>query len=364
MIVNHQNVGVFLAEQGLLSFDSVVDGDFMIVDQTSRNHNLKVVRRKSQGFFIKQIAQRNQEFVQTMTREAACYKLANENHLFRSLRSLIPKLCFYDPTNHILIVELLKDSETLWEYHQRLGSFPIEIAKLQGKRLGTYHSKARINGQTKGLEHFGRQLPWILSVHETDPMYLNQLSHGNSQLVEILQRYPDFQNALAVIKAEWKRTTLIHGDIKWENMMLCKKGDTGALDLKIIDWEIADIGDETWDAGAVIQAYLSFWVFSLPLNSGMNLTDAAASSPYSGDEIKSALAAYWLSYAKTRGFTQPTARKMLVRCMACAAARMIQTAYESVQSSPQISPYALCKLQMSMNILKDPAAAVSELMGL
>jgi thiamine kinase-like enzyme len=98
-----------------------------------------------------------------------------------------------------------------------------------------------------------------------------------------------------------------------ENMMLCTKADTGSPDLKIIDWEIADIGDEAWDAGAVIQAYLSFWVFSLPLNSGMSLTDAAASSPYSGDEIKSALAAYWSSYARTRGFTQPAARQMLNR---------------------------------------------------
>jgi hypothetical protein len=33
---------------------------------------------------------------------------------------------------------------------------------------------------------------------------------------------------------------------------------------------------------------------------------------------------------------------------------MIQTAYESIQTSPQISLHALCKLQMSMNILKDP----------
>jgi hypothetical protein len=47
-------------------------------------------------------------------------------------------------------------------------------------------------------------------------MYLNQLSLGNSQLVEILQRYPDFQTALATIKADWKHTALIHGDIKWK----------------------------------------------------------------------------------------------------------------------------------------------------
>src|SRR5436190_24199004 len=100
MIVDQQNVAYFLAERGLLSFDSVVDGDFMIVDQSSRNRNLKIVRRKSAGFFIKQVAQPNAEYLQTMAREAACYQLANQNHLFRPLRALITKLCHYDPATH------------------------------------------------------------------------------------------------------------------------------------------------------------------------------------------------------------------------------------------------------------------------
>ena len=66
MIVDQHNVAYFLAERGLLSFDSVVDGDFMIVDQSSRNRNLKILRRKSTGFFIKQVAQPNAEYLQTM----------------------------------------------------------------------------------------------------------------------------------------------------------------------------------------------------------------------------------------------------------------------------------------------------------
>lgn len=364
MFVDHNNVADFLAERGLLTFESVVDGDFMIVDQSSRNRNLKIVRHRSDGFFIKQLGQQTQEYVQSMQREAACYKLANENHHFRALHSLTPRFYFFDPANYILIIELLSDSESLWEHHQRMRCFPIEVATLQGKRLGAYHRRVRVNGQTEGLEVFSRQLPWILSIHETNPMYLSQVSRGNSQLIGIIQQYPEFQTALAAIKAGWNYTTLVHGDIKWENMMLRTKNDGTAPDLKLIDWEIADIGDECWDAGAVIQAYLTFWVFSLPLESGMSLANAAASSPYSGEEIKNALAAYWRSYAQSRGLNPITAQKMLVRCMSCAAARMIQTAYESIQSSPQISPYALCKLQMSMNILRDPEAAIGDLMGL
>jgi len=43
---------------------------------------------------------------------------------------------------------------------------------------------------------------------------------------------------------------------------------------------------------------------------------------------------------------------------------MVQTAYEGIQQSPQITPQALCQLQMSMNILRDPAAAVGQMVGL
>ncbi len=364
MFVDTNNVAYFLAERRLLSFDSVVDGDFMVVDQSSRNRNLKIIRRKSPGFFIKQITQRTPEFIQSMEREATCYRLAKQDPAFRSLHSLMPRFHYFDSANHILVVELLENSESLWEYHQRLGRFATDVASMQGEKLGAYHRQTKINGNGNDLSVFNRQLPWILSIHETNPMYLGQISQGNSQLINILQQYPDFQTALASIKAGWTYSTLIHGDIKWENMMLCNKGVDGVPELRIIDWEIADIGDECWDVGGVIQAYLTFWIFSLPLNSGLGLAEVAASSPFDADSIKPALASYWSSYFAARKLDPSASREMLARCVSCAAARMIQTAYESIQASPQISPHALCKLQMSLNILRDPGTAITDLMGL
>jgi len=364
MFVDTNNVAHFLAERRLLTFESVVDGDFMVVDQTSRNRNLKIIRHKSPGFFIKQIVNRTPDYMESMLREATCYKLAKKHTAFRALHALLPEFHYFDPANYILVIELLSDGESVWEYHQRMGRFPIEIAKLQGEILGTYHSRVKINGNQDEVKVFKREPPWILSLHETNPMYLGQISQGNAQLIAILQQYPEFQVALSRIKADWKYTALIHGDIKWENMMLCRKGDESSVELKLIDWEIADIGDECWDVGAIIQAYLTFWIFSLPLNSGIGLAEAATLSPFDVEGIKPALAAYWNSYAESRKLAQQTSRQLLLRCMSCAAARMIQTAYESIQMIAQISPHALCKLQMSMNILRNPDAAVTDLIGL
>ena len=364
MFVDTNNIAYFLAERGLLEFASVVDGDFIVCDQNSRNRNLKVIRKNSPGFFIKQISQKTPEYMQSMEREAACYRLANNtvgNHAgFRSLRSLLPEFHYFDPVNYILILQLLPDSVSVWGYHQRMGKFPLDIAQLQGEKLGGYHGGIKLNGDVTALQSFPRQVPWILSVHETHAMHQGQLGGGNSQLIDILRQYSEFPAALASIKAGWTYSTLIHGDIKWENMMVCLNGDAAPVDLKIIDWEIADVGDECWDVGGVLQAYLSFWIFSLPVADA----NGSAASPFDSEGIKPALAAFWTSYAAARNLPPGTARLMLVRSMSCAAARIIQTAYESSLMEPQLSRHALYKLQMSMNILKDPQGAVRDLMGL
>lgn len=364
MFIDPGNVSYFLAERRLLAFDSVVDGDFMVVDQTSRNRNLKIVRRKSPGFFIKQVNFPSPEYTQTLAREAACYKLSKEHAEFSAMRALMPEFHYFDPAKHVLIIELLNDAESVWEYHQRVRSFPLEIARLQGETLGSYHRQVSAEAAQSESGVFAKQIPWILSLHETNPAYLGSVSRGNAQLIGILQQYPEFESALSAIKADWNYSSLIHGDIKWENMMLCHGAGDAPPQLKIIDWEIADIGDECWDAGAVIQAYLTFWVFSLPLSGGAAVAEAVASAPIDAESMKPALAAYWNAYAESRGLDAAAAQQKLLRSMSCAAARMIQTAYESIQATPQISPYALTKLQMSMNILRNPEAAVADFVGL
>jgi len=362
MFLGPDNVACYLAERQLLTLKSVVDGDFMVVEQSSRNYNFKVIRERSPGFFVKQVRQRTPDLTVSFEREAACYALARDHEAFAALRPLLPKLHLFDPKSYVMVLDLLPEAESLWEHHRRLGKFPVELAELQGEKLGAYHADVRIHdGDAPELRAFPRSLPWILSIHESGPAYLNQLSRGNAQIVAILREYPEFPRALKEIRRSWRLNALIHGDVKWENLMVCPQGD-GGEDLKIVDWEMADVGDDCWDVGAIFQSYLTFWIFSLPLGPDMNLVEAAAASPYDEDEMKRAMSAFWHRYATRRRLSTKMYRRLRERSMSCAAARMIQTAFESVQRSPQVTPHALCKMQMSMNILKDPATAVRDLM--
>jgi hypothetical protein len=101
----------------------------------------------------------------------------------------------------------------------------------------------------------------------------------------------------------------------------------------------------------------------LPLGQGVTLGQAAEQSPYRMEDLQAALITFWTSYARARGITGRTERRMLERTMSCAAARMVQTAYEAIQQSQQMTPQGLVQLQMSMNVLSDPASAARELSG-
>lgn len=361
MFIEPDNVAHYLAERQLLSLSSVVAGDFMVVEQSSRNYNLKVMREHSPGFFIKQVRRQSRDLISSFEREAGCYRLAAETERMAALRRMIPELHCYDPKRHVMVLGLLSDAESLWDYHRRTGRFPIELAQLQGDKLGDYHLGVRIaDSDAPELSSFPRALPWILSIHQSDPAYLAKLSAGNNQIVGILRQFPEFPRALKEIQRGWRRSVLIHGDIKWENLMLLKEGDQH--DLKVIDWEMADIGDPCWDIGAILQSYLTFWIFSLPLGPEMDIGRAAQESPYDEDEMKRAMNAFWHRYAGRLKLSSKMYKRLREKSFRCAAARMIQTAFESVQKSPTVTPHALCKLQMAMNILLDPAAAVRDLM--
>ena len=48
-------------------------------------------------------------------------------------------------------------------------------------------------------------------------MMLSAMSGGDAQIVQIVQRYPEFETALHALGEQWRQDSFIHGDIKWEN---------------------------------------------------------------------------------------------------------------------------------------------------
>lgn len=364
MFLTIPNLAHYLMARGLATPASLVAGDFQVVEAGRRNRNFKVIRRQAPGLFVKQIRAFEAQAVSTLQREAACYQLASSRPEFAPLANLMPHLIDYDPGRFALTLELLPDAENLTEFHRRTKSHPLEIGQMLGRGLGAYHSDVgRLFSAATDLSMFPRQVPWILSLHLHADLMRGQLSAGNVQLVEIVRRYPEFQQRLDRVRAGWHYDSLIHGDIKWDNCLVFRS-PSGALDFRIVDWELADFGDALWDVGAVLQTYVAAWVCALPFQAPSSPEQAVAQAPFPLSDIQAVLRAFWQAYVAARGFAPAQVNGLLERCVAYAAARMVQTAFELLYSMNQLAHHAVLLLQMSLNILNDPVKAQAEVFGL
>src|SRR5258708_40271459 len=83
------------------------------------------------------------------------------------------------------------------------------------------------------------QPPWRLSFHLMPHASMQNLSAANGQFMSILQSYPDFGQALDRIRNSWRRNVLVHGDMKFDNVVV-RSAQTADQTMHVVDWELAD----------------------------------------------------------------------------------------------------------------------------
>jgi hypothetical protein len=335
MHLNVANVGHFLIWRGLLNAGAIVAGDLSVLDASRRNRNFKVIRGAGPGLFIKEMREMQPDAMATLRREAACYEAAREDP---TLSRLMPRLLAYDPGRHVLTLELLPEAESLADYHAREKTWPAEIGQMLGEGLGLYHARPAPIADNAALGAlFPRQIPVVLTWQKGGHAALGQYGRIGPALSALIRQHPEFETLLDAVGAEWRFDSLIHGDMKWDNVLIFP--GQGGLDFRIVDWELADLGDADWDVGAVLQSFLTVWIMSMPIGSGLP------------PEHYVAMAA------------QPIEpRPALERSMRFGAARLVWSAVEQRLYVGLLDAAALALLQVSLNILKNPAQAVRDLL--
>ena len=163
----------------------------------------------------------------------------------------------------------------------------------------------------------------------------------------------------------WRADALIHNDIKWDNCLVFSSQESGRrTGLKIIDWEFAAVGDPCWDVGSMFSNYLSFWLMSILITGEEPPDRFLELSPYRLQDMQPAMRAYWRSYVRGLGLDPSECRARLLRAVRYAAARLLQTAFEQLQSVVHINGNIICLVQLSLNILQRPGAAAAHLLGI
>lgn len=336
-----------LIERGLLTPASVVDGEVMVVEGTRRNANFTVTRKDGVSYFVKCVQPASAGSAETLQREAGYYQWVAAHPGLAGLRELLPRFFLNDPQRGLLVLELFPDAQNITDHHRRIGGYPPEIGRLLGRAVARYHATTTAVLAASDRSAFRAQTPWVLSLHDTH----SQFGQAGTQVATILQSYPDYGRALDRLRREWHPNTLIHGDMKFDNCLLVP-GRDGAFEVRIVDWELADIGEDTWDAGAVIQSYVT--ACALATQDTMSVTLEPA---------QPAMRAFWEEYVKALPIPEAQAETRLELCLGYAGARMLQTALETLAFAPAMTAHVALVLQLSLNILRDPKAAVREIMG-
>ncbi len=363
MILSLENLVYYLLERGFVTRESAVNGCLDISEITRRNRNFKVKQRDGAGYFLKQVRRWEPEAIRTLQAEAQSYKLAAQDDTFADVAEIVPRFCSYDERRSVLTTELLDGAETVTEHHFRNDAFPVEVAEQLGQAFGNYHRKAASN-PPRGLDGmFPRRPAWALSLHDMPSHSAWDLSGGIHQMLGMVRQFPQFGTVLETLRSGWRQDALIHGDIKWDNCVLCP-GSNGDLNLKIVDWEMADWGDSCWDLAGIFSAYLSFWVHSLPGNGLANPDLLVAQARFPIERMQPAIRSFWSTYTRCREVSGQEARDLLHRVVLYTGARNIQTAFEFLQTAPQANSGTVLLLQLSMNVLTNPEDATSEILGI
>ena len=348
----------YLVDIGSLPAEYMAAGDASVVDVSRRNRNFRISRPGGPSFVLKQGGGPGSP--STLAIEAAVYEHAWRIDPAGALDRL-PRLVWYDSGRDILVTESLEESENLSRYHRRLGRFPARIGGQLGLALAWVHL---LQPPVRTGSFLPEDPPWVLGIHEPTLAFLRELSAANLRLIRIIQSAPELGRALDRLRSDWQGGSIVHNDLKWDNIIVVPPESGSPGRVRLLDWELAARGDPGWDVGAVLAAYLEAWLLSMPVMPDQPLDELGQVALHPLEMIWPAVREFWNAYTAEVGLPALEARLFLFRSVRYCAARLLQTAYESSQLAGELNASAVILVQASVNIFRRPSQAASHLLGL
>jgi Ser/Thr protein kinase RdoA (MazF antagonist) len=353
----------YLIDRKLIDPDAIIDGELKVVSAARRNRNLRVEARTG-GLLVKQPDDPTQGGHSTLLAEASFYAFCQNGPAAAAMADVLPRLIFFDPDRSLLALELLADASSPWQRFWAAGpqAFPHEIGRRIGRMLGEVHRTFRDPAMLDdpSLAWLSPAVPWVMMAHKPGPELLSTISPANYQTLRILQTEGRLGESLDRLRGEWRPETVIHADVKSENILVSPgvEGDS----VRLVDWELVQRGDPAWDVAGVLQDAVMFWISGMTGGGDLDALVASATFPWA--VLQAYLRAFWQGYRRAAGLTLDEANATLARAVAFSGARLVQTAYEASHASSAMPAQSLLLLQASANLLADAESAQVHFYGI
>ncbi len=263
MVLTIENICQYLLESKLIDLKSIIEGDLLVRDASSRNTNFLVNQFNENGLkvLIKQPDITDEDYVKSMEVEAEIYRIIYSDENFEQIRPYLPHFKSYDAQNHILIMEQLTGVCRIFDYLFHGRNIPDEnmIEKFSDS-LAALHNipLEKFNSYT-----IQKAYPWFLDVGQKS--YRNHIKKNEvevySFLADILENEKWMQN-ISETRRMWQKKNLIHLDLRFTNWMIPFRHQPNTNSpIWLIDWEMAGRGDAAWDIAFLMGEWISLGMF-------------------------------------------------------------------------------------------------------
>ncbi|WP_343624325.1 phosphotransferase family protein [Flavobacterium lindanitolerans] len=350
-----ENVYHYLHKRQLIDEEAVVRGHFMVHPVKTRNTILKVIVEPHNSLFVKQTG--NDAVSKSLfLREINAYDLFKNSQTFSAVAPVTSHLLDHDDENNVMVFELLHNAKNLTEYYMLTKNFDLHLAREQASILALCHIRPKAETDTS---LFPKLLPWVLQLdrHTADAFFAN--NEASAAAIQLIKDNPLLLNALSQLGATWQYTHLIHGDIKWINFLAIE--NENGISQRLIDWELADIGDPMWDVAGLLQSYVATWLLGFDNNNPFSNKLPEHMKFYDLKNMQPSAQAFIYQYIEEKSIPESDHPAFFTRLMQFTAARILQTSIEGITFNTKIEANNMRCIQLAFNIMENPLAALEEL---
>lgn len=273
----------------------------------------------------------------------------HEAKVLRRLRGLplpAPQLILTLADDTVLVVEDVAGAGSLDACRQAAGGTSPAWARAAARSLAAVHGAHPC--ATGGLPETVPAERLVRGWTVVSPREVTQYASGFAEALRHLRR-SELVPLLHCTAAGWSPRTLIHGDVKSDNI-LCGPDPAAPHAARLVDWEAAGVGDPRWDVGCLIGDYLFTWLSGIDLDAGPTLDDwvAAADPPFGA--VQADIAAAALEYESLLPVS-PGDRQLWVRF---AGFFLLQRLCSAAVHSQVLPSRSLAYLQVAEQLLRRP----------
>jgi hypothetical protein len=239
-----------LLRLGLITPAELLDGNLNVFETIGRNHMVRVERQGAPSFTLKQPRDSEAPDSMTMWTEAAIFWLTANDPEFARLARWLPHYYHYQESDKVLTIEYVTAADSLMAKLIQGAAAPGLVREV-GEAFAMLHGAvSRGSAARPSRRLFRADLPWALTLGAADMRFAPTNPTAAALLGEIL-RGPGLVQALGRARADYRTGHVIHGDAKAANILILDDGS-----IRLIDWEIATMGDGLWDLAGMVHSLL------------------------------------------------------------------------------------------------------------